>query len=226
MLADRIRFAVWLLRDSIRDRVLGKRHRTRVFERIYTKNLWGEPESVSGPGSSRSATETVRGELPQVLERLQVHTLLDAPCGDFRWMTSVAEGLERYVGVDIVPTLVAQNSRAFGTDRISFLCADIASEPLPACDMVLCRDCFIHLPTRIIRMSLDNFRATGARYLLLSNDRSAPYHDIPVGGFRPIDFTAAPFFFPEPLERLAENQSGRELCLWLLQELPLEHRGR
>jgi len=45
--------------------------------------------------------------------------------------------------------------------------------PAPGADPVLCRDCFIHLPTRLIRAALRNFRATGARYLLLTNDRNA-----------------------------------------------------
>ena len=125
--------------------------------------------------------------------------------------------------MDIVPDLIAANTARFAADRVSFACADIAADPLPSADLVLCRDCFIHLPTRLIVSALRNFRATGARYLLLTNSATGePYRDIPVGSFRPIDFRQAPFMFPEPLLTLSENSDGsRALCLWNLQELPI-----
>jgi Methyltransferase domain len=192
-----------------------------VFGQIYADNLWGDAESRSGSGSSRVATEAVRRELPALMTQLGVRILLDAPCGDFAWMSSLVGNLERYVGVDIVADLIARNAARFGGERITFLCGDIAADPLPACDLILCRDCFIHLPTRVIRAALENFKATGARHLLLTNDGAARgYHDIPMGSFRPIDFTRAPFSFPEPVHRVNEDRAGnRQLCLWGLQDL-------
>jgi hypothetical protein len=110
---------------------------------------------------------------------------------------------------------------------VSFICADIAADPLPTADLVLCRDCFIHLPTRMIRGALKNFRATGTRYLLLTSERRAePYHDIPIGSFRPVDFTRPPFSFPTPICTLSEEETGnRQLCLWELHSLPVEWVG-
>ena len=125
--------------------------------------------------------------------------------------------------LSFVPDLIAANTARFAADRVSFACADIAADPLPSADLVLCRDCFIYLPTRLIVSALRNFRATGARYLLLTNSATGePYRDIPVGSFRPIDFRRPPFMFPEPLLTLSENSDGsRALCLWNLQELPI-----
>ncbi len=106
---------------------------------------------------------------------------------------------------------------------MSFLCADIAADPLPRADLILCRDCFIHLPTRLIVGALRNFRASGARYLLLTSDRTTQkYQDIPVGSYRPINFTRPPFSFPAPERLVNEDESGsRQLGLWDLQALPL-----
>jgi hypothetical protein len=139
-------------------------------------------------------------------------------------MNEVAKLLDRYVGVDIVPELIEQNVSIHQTETVSFLCADIATDPLPSADLVLCRDGFIHLPTRLIRAALRNFCATGARYLLLTSDRDAePYYDIPVGSFRRINFTRPPFMFPDPIWALSEEESGsRQLCLWELPSLPVE----
>jgi hypothetical protein len=218
---DRLRLQAWRFRDALRHRVRGRAHRRHVFERIYDQNLWGDAESVSGGGSSTSATDAIRRELPAVLERHGIRSLLDAPCGDFHWMKHVAGTLERYVGVDIVRDLIDRNARLYGTDRIHFACADIVVDRLPEADAVVCRDCFIHLPTRLIRAALENFRASRIRYLLLTSDRDVEtYHDIPIGSFRRVNFRRSPFSFPAPLCVVNESETGdRQLCLWELESL-------
>ena len=216
-----LRFRLWRLRDALRDRLRGTAHRRDVFTRIYASNLWGDQESVSGHGSSLDATAVVRRELPVLFERFGVRSVLDAPCGDFLWMQDIVGALDSYVGVDIVPDLIEKNRARYQIDHVTFRCADISVDPLPRADLVLCRDCLIHLPTRLIANALRNFCSSGARYLLLTNSRtSAPYRDIPVGSFREIDVQAAPFRFPEPLWTIAENPTGsRALCLWELTAL-------
>jgi hypothetical protein len=218
---DRLRFQAWRFRDALQQHVLGRAHRRNIFERIYDKNLWGDPESASGGGSGTAATDAVRRELPLLFERYGIRSLLDAPCGDFHWMKHVAGSLERYVGVDIVRDLVERNERLYATDRIRFLCADIVADRLPSADAVLCRDCFIHLPTNLIRSAVANFRASGIRYLLVTNDRDVEsYHDIPIGSFRPVNFARPPFSFPPPLHIVNETPNGdRQLCLWELDSL-------
>ena len=218
---DRLRLHAWRLRDEVRHRVRGRAHRRQIFERIYDRNLWGDPESASGGGSGTAATDAIRRELPAVFERFGIRSMLDAPCGDFHWMRHVAGTLDHYVGVDIVRDLIERNARLYGTDRIRFACADIVADRLPSADAVLCRDCFIHLPTRLIRAALENFRASGVRYLLLTNDRNVEtYHDIPIGSFRPVNFTRPPFSFSEPLWVVNESSNGdRQLCLWELDAL-------
>lgn len=216
-----LRLRLWRLRDALRDRLLGTAHRRAVFTRIYARNLWGDAHSASGPGSNIDATSVVRRELPDLFRRFGVRSVLDAPCGDFLWMREIVPALDSYTGMDIVPDLIERNRARYQIDHVSFMCGDISADPLPRADLVLCRDCLIHLPTRLIVKSLRNFLASGARYLLLTNSATTmPYHDIPVGSFRAIDFRAAPFHFPEPLHTIAESDDGtRMLCLWDLHEL-------
>src|ERR1700712_724666 len=75
------------------------------FQRIHDSNLWGAEESTSGLGSEMDATAALRAELPRLLARRGVTSLLDAPCGDAGWINAASLGV-RYVGVDIVPALV------------------------------------------------------------------------------------------------------------------------
>ena len=224
---DRLRLRAWRFRDALQHRMRGRAHRRHVFERIYEQNLWGDPESVSGRGSGTSATDAIRRDLPSVFERYGIRSLVDAPCGDFHWMKHVTGTLERYIGVDIVRDLIDRNTRLYSTEHRHFICADIVVDRLPRADAVLCRDCFIHLPTRLIRAALANFHASGIRYLLVTNDRDVEtYHDIPIGSFRRINFMRPPFAFPDPLCVVKESVNGdRQLALWDLASVNVDSRA-
>jgi hypothetical protein len=215
---DVARFRFWLFRDKVLTQVLGKTHLQSTFTHIFRENLWGDSESASGSGSGHTATESIRVELPKIFDVYGIKSVLDAPCGDFVWMDKINLNVDKYIGVDIVPELIESNTKKYASETISFLCADIATETLPTADLIICRDCFIHLPTRMIHSALANFVASGARYIFITNDLSAKsYHDIPLGSFRKINFMEPPFSFPQPDFVITENHSGqRQLCLWTL----------
>lgn len=219
----RTRFLLWRLRDMVLHLVRGRAHRQEVFTRIYTLNLWRDRESRSGTGSSLAATRSIRASLPGLFRKYGVRSVVDAPCGDFGWMRQLVSELDLYIGIDIVPELITVLERNESSEKVRFLWSDLSSEPLPVADLILCRDCLIHLPTKSIQQALQNFRSSGARYLLLTNHIGAPaYRDIPVGSFRPIDFTQPPFNFPPPEETLKEDgEDGRKLCLWRIETLPI-----
>src|ERR1700737_2103348 len=110
------------------------------FRRIHDTNLWGAPASASGLGSEMDATAVLRAELPRLLQRLGVTSLLDAPCGDAGWINSTNLGV-RLIGVDIVPLLIErlQASAAAGEIKGEYHLADITRDFLPRCDATLCR---------------------------------------------------------------------------------------
>jgi hypothetical protein len=83
----------------------------QVFSDIYRFNLWGNPESRSGYGSSLQSTESVRKDLPLILSQFGIRTMLDAGCGDCNWIGRMDLDLERYIGAEIVPALVEANRR-------------------------------------------------------------------------------------------------------------------
>src|SRR5262245_19130865 len=111
------------------------------FERIHTTNLWGAPTSVSGLGSEADAAAVLATGLPPLLRGLGATSLLDAPCGDAGWIQRVELGVD-YIGVDIVPAIVAGLQRRAAADEIGgrFLLADITRDALPRAAAILCRD--------------------------------------------------------------------------------------
>ena len=209
---DRLRGELWRARDRLAD-LARYGHREHVFTRIYTDNLWGSPDSRSGVGSTSGATANVVECLPGLWKQYEVRSLVDAPCGDCSWMSRIAPALDSYVGIDIVRPLIEENQRRY--PQLSFRCADLTRDPLPAADAIHCRDCFQHLPTRLILSALRNFEASGARWLLLTTNTDVKaYEDIVIGGFRPINVLLPPFNFPPPVAEIPEDSVGRTLGLW------------
>ncbi len=215
------RAAVGRVRSLAADRV----ERRHVFELIHRENLWGDERSRSGPGSTLEDTTAVRAALPPLLERLSVRSLLDVPCGDFSWMSTVPLDVE-YYGGDIVPGIVDDVRRRYGGPHRHFALVDLVRGPLPNADLVLCRDCLVHLSFADIRRALHVIRASGSTYLLTTTfrDRRAN-RDIPTGAWRPLDLTLPPFSLGAPLELIDERcaragWSDKSLGLWRVADLP------
>jgi SAM-dependent methyltransferase len=198
------------------------------FQRIHDRNLWGAAESSSGLGSELDATAVLRGELPRLLARLGVTSLLDAPCGDAGWINAANLGV-RYVGVDIVPALIErlQARAAVGESTGDYHLADITRDPLPRCDAILCRDCLVHLSFANIERAVGNFRRSGATWLIATTFPGWQANlDCEDGDWRALNFERAPFSWGAPVELLNENctEAGggwrdKSLGVWRLSDL-------
>ncbi len=192
-----------------------------IFSRIYLRNEWADPESVSGRGATLARTGVIRGSLPALLESVGARTLLDAPCGDFNWLRHVdLRGVE-YTGADVVPELVERNRQAHGGAGRSFIVLDITRDCPPRSDVILCRDCFIHLSFRDIRAAVANFKRSGSTFLLATTHSTVGENtDIPSGGWRSVNLLLPPFNFPPPERLLTEDaEAGKQLGMWRLEQL-------
>ncbi|MFA6958739.1 MAG: class I SAM-dependent methyltransferase [Thermoanaerobaculia bacterium] len=204
------------------------REMRRVFGAILETRAWGECESLSGPGSTRERAAAFLPDLIALVESLEVSTLLDAPCGDFNWAGPLADAVDHYIGVDVVPSLIEENRRRWSSPRRKFVCRDIVRQRLPAADLVLCRDALVHLGNADVMATIENLRRTCARYLLATTfigDRENA--DIATGDWRPLNLERPPFSLPRPLELVDErcHHSGggwadKRLALWRFEELP------
>jgi hypothetical protein len=211
-----------------RERVL--RHSPQqIFSRTHARNSWANPESVSGDGSSLDQTRVVRRELGRLVTEFGIRTILDAPCGDYNWMKLVPMELSEYLGADIVPALIADNTRKYGNSSTRFLVLDICTDDLPKVDLVVCRDCLVHLPLQSARAALRNFERSGSKYLLTTTypdlvRRNAQLYI--TGNWRPLDLQLPPFSFPEPVRLIneecteADDFEEKSLGLWDLQRVP------
>jgi hypothetical protein len=200
-----------------------------VFSDIHKYNRWGSKESVSGGGSDLRETLVVIKKLPILLDRINVRSMLDAPCGDFHWMKEAKLNLKKYIGCDIVADLISENQRKYENEIRKFVNLNLATDKLPQVDLILCRDCLVHLSFKDAIEMIKNFKRSGATYLLATTYPQVltKNQDITTGDWRAIDLQLPPYNFPKPIEIINEetteptDMSEKSLGLWKLSDINL-----
>lgn len=200
--------------------------RRDVFTAIFRERRWGG-QSVSGPGSSIAVTARIRAWLPDVFNRYSIRSLVDAPCGDGIWIRDLHPLLQEYVGIDIVPDLVAAAAKDNRLSHVRYATGDLVKDVLPKADAILCRDCLVHLSFSEGLSALRNMRASNATYLIATTfpTRENVENRTP-GGWRPLNLEKDPYPLGRPLEILyermpnrADQNNDKALGIWALKDM-------
>ena len=209
------------------------RHKLTNSEEIFTdisdKNAWIGKESISGPGSDIAQTETISKQLPVLFSKYGIKKMIDIPCGDFNWMKHVTLDGVDYIGADILSDLIIKNTRLYERDGIHFKRLDLTRDKLPSVDLILCRDCLVHLSFNKIFRAFKNIYKSQSHYLLTTTftERQENFN-IPTGHWRPLNLQKSPFELPEPLELINEGctenngaYTDKSLGLWKLSDIQI-----
>ena len=158
--------------------------------------------------------------LPVLLKKYNVKTVVDAPCGDYNWILHLDYRFEKYTGIDIVQKLIEKNKK-YENERVKFFAGDILTYNIPSSDLIFCRDCFIHLTFKQIFKALENFKKSGAGFIMLTSYDNCRNEDVLAGQFRKINLLLPPFNFPAPKDIIQElpSEEGKYFCLWKLEDL-------
>ncbi|KUL83685.1 hypothetical protein ZTR_07490 [Talaromyces verruculosus] len=179
------------------------------FIEVYHKNIFGGIESKSGNGATLAQTAVIRQEIPRLFNDLNIKSIVDAPCGDFNWMKEIIKQSPniQYLGVDVVPDLIETNTTAYATDKVKFQIGNIVTDVLPQNDMIICRDCLVHMPMEHALKAIDNFRKSGARYLLCTTftERDENKEEFIRGLWRALNMEKHPFDLGPAFRLINEN---------------------
>jgi hypothetical protein len=204
---------VILSHDSLRDRF------TEIDQRKYWHSHINR-ESRSGDGSTRAFAEPYVKQLGAFLDGLRPKygpkiVFFDAPCGDFNWIRTIATREDiRYIGGDIVPSIVAENNERYASPTVKFMEFDITTDRFPEATIWHCRDCLIHLSFSNILQSFKNFSSSTIDLALVTchhlpaDDSNV---DISDGDFRRVDFRKPPFVLPPPIEAIPDSPSNEKI---------------
>jgi hypothetical protein len=198
-----------------------------VFTHIHQTNHWQGESSASGAGSDDTQTAAIRRALPDIFTNFHIETLLDLPCGDYNWMQHVPLPVKKYIGADIVEDLIHSNQARYTSLQREFKVIDLTKDELPAADLLLCRDCLVHLSFEDINRVFRNLLRSNIRYLLTTTfTNRTQNHTIRTGDWRVLNLQAAPFYLPEPIllinEQCTEGNgwyTDKSLGLWKVADL-------
>lgn len=146
--------------DSKRLQTERRRNSTRsardVFSEVYSAGTWGRGEGFcSGRGSQGTARESYVAFVRELIRESGVRHAVDIGCGDFRVASGFVDLLDSYVGVDVVPELIARNTAEFGRPGLSFMALDAAISEVPDGDVCLIRQVLQHLSNKEIKSILE-----------------------------------------------------------------------
>lgn len=199
-----------------------------TFNYIYKKNHWAGKESISGKGSDLTQTKTIIKQIPILLEKLNVDIFVDVPCGDFNWAQHMNLRNCKYIGGDIVDDLITKNNQLYAKDKVTFKVINLVDDTLPKADLLMSRDCLVHLSYENIFKAINNIKSSNCTYLLATTftERTINFDTIN-GHWRTLNLQIEPFNFPKPLALINENcteKNGRykdkSLGLWKITDLP------
>lgn len=185
-----------------------------IFENIIKNRYWRD--STCGSGSTLEYTKKLREQLPEFLIKHKITSMLDAPCGDHSWMSLIKfPNHFKYTGGDIVNFMIEENRSKYPDKE--FIQLDITQTSLPDVDLLFCRDCLFHFSLEDIAQAFDNIAKSSVKYIMLTSYYNGTTADIKTGEFRNLDFSLAPFNFPDPIDSIEDwipGHNQRRMCLW------------
>ena len=198
------------------------------FEMIYNENFWESNESRSGIGSEIKNTKEVLKAIKLIIKQYKIKSIIDIPCGDFNWMSSLDMENIDYKGFDIVQSIIKENNKKYIKPNVNFYYSDIINSELPKANLMFVRDCLVHFSFEDIKKSIFRIKQSKSNYLLSTSFANLKKNtDIYTGDWRPINLEKEPFNFPKPIITINEEcdemdgiYSDKCICLWEIKELP------
>jgi len=179
------------------------------FSKIYHTKLWGEADGeafCSGGGSEARFAVPYLKEVQNLIAEHKIRTVVDLGCGDFRVGRLLCAQCDvQYVGVDVVPDLIAYNQSRFGGPQVEFRCANLIEDELPDGELCLIRQVLQHLSNaeisgvlakcakyRVVLVTEEVFTKPGSRPNLdiahgpdnRASDNSGVFLDLPPFSFK------------------------------------------
>jgi len=151
----------------------------KVMSQIYEKGFWGKKLSskfYSGDGSHLSyITEPYLKAVTSFLKSFKTPlSICDLGCGDFNIGKEFVPFSNKYIGIDIVQSLIDYNTVNFIYPNLEFRCLDISKDVLPQADCAIVRQVLQHLSNKEIVNVLK--KLSKYKYVILTEH-------LPVGNF-------------------------------------------
>lgn len=220
-------------RDMLIELYLKMLTEKKKFEVIYKYSYWriDKNESLSGYGSSFAATENLLKDLINFINKENIKTIFDVPCGDFYWMKKLNFSNLKYTGGDIVTDLILDNISKNKNSNVNFLQFDILNNIPGTFDLIMNRDCLVHFKDRDVIIALKNLKQSKSKFFastIYPNINRNINSNLP-DNWRPLNLCIEPFNLPKPYILLNDKEKTQKnlpnitqekyLAVWKLNDL-------
>lgn len=144
-------------------------------------------------------------------------------CGDFIWMNLLLKkykNYNKYLGLEIVDNLVANNNLKYSNDKVSFKTFDLVEEKIPTgFDIILVRDVFIHLKDEQIKNFLKLLTTSEAKYFgVTSTPLLRKNFELKTEGrYRDINIEIEPYNFTNYILKINEKNKSDTFNIYQIQ---------
>jgi SAM-dependent methyltransferase len=199
-----------------RERRLSQLSIQDAFDEVYKKAMWKQGDSTSGLGSEGELAERYLLFVLNYAKANNIHSIVDAGCGDFSVGSRLAPHFEKYVGLDVAPTIIEINKKRYvdlvAQGKVEFGVADLTASTFPPTDLILIRQVLQHLTNTQIEQILRNLEASKWRRALITEEvyepesNSNPNVDLPSHTVRTrVALNSGVFIDREPFNRKANR---------------------
>jgi len=117
----------------------------------------GLPETPCGHGSKLFVTKKQREWIPEIVEKYGIKSIADIGAGDMNWIKKTDLGDVKYIPYDLVPRLPEVQK------------FDLVQEIPTKVDMIMCLWVLNHFPYEHCQQAIKNIKASGAKYLMMTD---------------------------------------------------------
>ena len=198
-----------------------------VFTSIFESKHWvqngdRQPKeyiSISGHGSNINTKQSnnLISSLLIFIEKYQINSLLDMPCGDFLWMREFLKKKSeiKYLGIDIVDEIIKKNKKKYENEKVKFASFDIINfYTEEKFDLVFMRDFFIHINNSDIKKILINLQKMNIDYFAFENYDIKKNEDVTIGRHRKINLKLDPFNLGEPMYYFKDYEEDKYIYFY------------
>jgi SAM-dependent methyltransferase len=122
------------------------------FKKIYKNNSWGgqNGQFYSGAGSEFIQAKEYISYVNGFISKNNIKSIVDIGCGDFQIASHFDVSNTKYIGVDIVQSLIDHNNLKYSGINVRFAKLNILSQNLPDGQLCLIKEVFQHLSNKDI----------------------------------------------------------------------------
>jgi len=187
-------------------------YRESAFTKIYKEKLWGK-EHPNGFGSLDIYTINDRNALSIILNKYDIKTMIDVPCGTMSWIYPVIKDKNiQYTGMDIVKEQIDNNRKNY--PQYTFIHSDMTLHKMDRYDLVFSKEGTQHMTEKSTIMFLNNVKKSNSKYICLTHyeipennddkiDIIKGISDLESGAYREQNFLLPPYnkFFEKMEEK-------------------------